>query len=225
MIKELLSVFKGHSLMERAYQRSYEMLYLTEDMFKTAKNVLRNTETTDIDIDIDDQDIEVNRFQREVRKDVFSDLLMSGSEKLPSGLALVSIVIDVERIGDYTKNIVEIAKSHTKKLTAGDFEEDLQKIEKAIEENFAKTIDCFINSDEKVAMELLTDYKWVSRLCDQKINQLIRGEDASLSVSSAVALAIYLRSIKRIYSHLRNVTTSVINPFHRIGYKPKKRDL
>ena len=37
MIKELLSVFKSDSLMERAYQRSFDMLHLTQEMFLTAK--------------------------------------------------------------------------------------------------------------------------------------------------------------------------------------------
>ncbi len=45
----------------------------------------------------------------------------------------------------------------------------------------------------------------------------------NLSVGSAVTLALYFRSLKRINGHLRNITTSVVNPFHRIGFKPKKK--
>ena len=69
---------------------------------------------------------------------------------------------------------------------------------------------------------MLKEYKWVSRKFDAKIESLIRGEDLALTSGSAVALAIYLRALKRIFSHLRNVTSSVVNPFHRIGFKPKK---
>jgi phosphate transport system protein len=222
MIKEILAVFKTNTLMEKAFQRSYEMLDITLEMFLKAKNILRKTEHIQTEFKLDDQDIEVNKYQREVRRDVFNHLVLSEGQDLTSGLVLVSIVIDIERIGDYTKNIVEIATDHHPKLRGGIFEEELLSIEEAVEENFKKTIDCFKSADEKTGMELLSQYKWVSRLCDKLIRQLINGENVSIDCGSAVALALYLRSLKRIYSHLRNVTTSVVNPFDRIGYKPKK---
>jgi phosphate transport system protein len=223
MIKEILNVFKSDSLMDRAFERSYEMLEITNEMFKESKRVLRETDNSELNIDINSQDFIVNKFQREVRKDVFNQLAMSGSEELTSGMILVSIVIDLERIGDFTKNIVEIAQNHPQRLHAGDFENELRDLENAIEDNFARTIHCFKNVDEKAAFNLLKEYKGLSRKFDKKIESLIRGEDTSLTSGSAVALAIYLRALKRIFSHLRNVTSSVVNPFHRIGFKPKKR--
>jgi len=32
-----------------------------------------------------------------------------------------------------------------------------------------------------------------------------------------------LRYLKRVSAHLKNVATSVVNPYHRIGYKEKKK--
>jgi phosphate uptake regulator len=198
LFKEIFDVFKGNSLMQRAYERSYEMLDLTNNMFKESKTVLRETDHNKIEFDINNQDSEVNKYQREVRKDVFNHLTMAGTDELSSGLILVSIVIDIERIGDYTKNIVELAMNHAKKLPAGKYEEELQKIERAVEDNFLRTIECFQTENEQDARALLKEY-------------------------SAVTLAVYFRSLKRIHSHLRNITTSIVNPFHRIGFKPKKK--
>ncbi len=225
MIKEILAVFKNDSLMDRAFDRSYEMLEKTQAMFKTAKDVLRYSDTNDIDIDINDEDSVVNKYQRDVRKDVFNHLVLAGIEDLPSGLILVSIVIDLERIGDYTKNIVDIAKNHRGKLHGGVMEEDLIKLEEAVEVNFIRTIEIFKNTDEEAGRELIKEYKWVSKLCDDRIQSLMREEITDLTPGAAVSLAIYIRSLKRIHSHLRNVTTSVVNPFHRIGYKPKKKKI
>ena len=223
MIKELLSVFQSNSLMERAFEQSYEMLDITHEMFKVSKKVLRNSDTNEFTYDINGQDSKINKFQREVRKDVFNHLAMSGSEDLSSGMILASIVIDLERIGDFTKNIVEIAQNHPQRLHAGEFEDDLITLEHAVEDTFGRTIYCFKNSDEKAAFNLLKEYKWMSKAFDAKIQSLMRGEDTTLTTGSAVALAIYLRALKRIFSHLRNVTSSVVNPFHRIGFKPKKK--
>ncbi len=222
MIKEILSVFKSNSYMDRAYQRSFEMLDITQEMFLKAKEVLRNTDTNQLDIDINDEDHKVNKYQREVRKDVFNHLVMSGVAELSSGLVLVSIVIDLERIGDLTKNIVEIAQAHPLKLIGGKFEDELARIESAVEENFALTIKCFKESDEELGRKIVTEYKWVSKSCDSILVSLMKKEDPSLDSGTAVSMALYLRALKRINSHLRNVASSVVNPFHRIGYKPKK---
>jgi Na+/phosphate symporter len=224
MIKELLSLFKENTLMDRAFQRSYEMLDLTQEMFLKSKDVLRNRDHAQVDFDINDEDSAVNKYQREVRKDVFNHLALTGVDQLASGLVLVSIVIDIERIGDFTKNIVEIAVNHPARLLAGQFEEDLNKIENAVEENFKRTIDCFKRADEEAGRELVKDYKWVSKVSDKDLMLLINEADKSLQCGSAVALALYLRALKRVNSHLRNVSSSVVNPFHRIGYKLKKKN-
>jgi phosphate transport system protein len=222
MIKEILSVFKSNTLMDRAFQRSYDMLDLTYKMYFQAKEVLRNTEHTELEFDISDEDIEVNKYQREVRKDVFNHLVLTDGEQLSSGLVLVSIVIDIERIGDFTKNIVEIALSHPQRLHGGKFEDDLLRIEDAVDDNFKRTIDVFKTSDEVAARKLIKEYKWIPRVSDKILMALVKQEDPSITSGSAAALALYFRSLKRINAHLRNVTTSVVNPFHRIGYKPKK---
>ena len=223
MIKEILSVFKSNTLMDRAFQRSYDMLDLTHKMFLQAKQVLRETEHTNLDFDIHNEDNEVNKYQREVRKDVFNHLVLTEGEQLSSGLVLVSIVIDIERIGDYTKNIIDLAQNHPRRLHGGNFEDDLVRIEQAVLENFRRTIDVFKNSDEEAAIQLLKEFKWISKLSDDCLYSLVKETDPSITSGSAVTLSLYFRSLKRINSHLRNVTTSVVNPFHRIGYKPKKK--
>ncbi len=222
MIREILSVFKANTLMDRAFQRSYDMLDLTYKMYLQAKEVLRNTEHTELEFDISDEDIEVNKYQREVRKDVFNHLVLTDGEQLSSGLVLVSIVIDLERIGDFTKNIVEIAQSHPQRLHGGKFEDDLIRIEDAVAENFCRTVEVFKNSDEQAARKLIKDFKWISKVSDESLMALVKQADPSITSGSAAALALYFRSLKRINAHLRNVTTSVVNPFHRIGFKPKK---
>lgn len=209
--------------MDRAYQRSYLMLDLTRVMFSRAKESLRQLEDDQIGIDIYDKDSEINKYEREVRRNVFNHLTVSGAAKLPSGLALVSIIIDIERIGDYTKNIVELALNHPGKLHGGKYEKDLQRVEQALEDNFAKTRDCFESCDETTAINLLEEYKWVNPICDKILIGLIKEEDKNILCGDAVSLAMYFRWLKRINSHLRNIMTSVVNPFDRIGFEPKKQ--
>jgi phosphate transport system protein len=222
MFKEWLSIFQKDTLMDRAYCRSYEMLDITQDMFLIAKTSLRYTDGIKVDVNIYNKDAEVNRFEREVRRDVFNHLAVSGVGKLPSGLVLVSIIIDIERIGDYTKNMVELALNHPGKLHGGKFESDLKRVETAVEDSFVRTRESFRAADAKGAQKLLEEYAWVSRVCDDCLYRLVKEEDKDISSGDAVSLALYFRWLKRISSHLRNITTSVVNPFDSIGFKPKK---
>ena len=219
MLKELFAIFKKDTLLDRAYRRSYEMVDITWEMFLKSKNSLRETELSKLDVNIYDRDVEVNKYQREVRRNVLSHLAVTGASDIYSGLLLVSIIIDIERVGDYTKNIVELAMNHPAKLHGGMFEEDLKRIEAAVEDMFRRVRKSFETTNVQDAEKLLSDYYWVNRLCDQHVIDYIKGVDKSISSDDAVSLALYFRYLKRINSHLRNIATSVVNPFDQIGFR------
>ncbi len=224
MFKKWLAIFRKDTLMDRAYHRSFEMLDLTHDMFLTAKESLRHREDNELDLDIKTQDQEVNRYEQQVRRHVFNHLVVSGPEVLPSGLGLVSIIIDIERIGDYTKNMVELAVVHPGKLHGGKYEEELCRFEDALEKEFTQTRKCFMDGDATLALELLDRYSWINEACDEMLYGLVREDDKNIRPGDAVTLAFYSRCLKRVNSHLRNIITSVVNPFDQIGFNPKDKD-
>ena len=45
-------------------------------------------------------------------------------------------------------------------------------------------------------------------------------EEADSVQRSAICLVILMRYIKRVASHLKNVCSAVVNPFHQIGFRP-----
>jgi phosphate uptake regulator len=222
MLKELLAIFEKDSKLDEAFHKSFEMLDITEEMFQKARMTLRETDTIDLDVSVRELDKKVNKYQREVRRGVLQHLSVAGVENLASGITLIGIIADLERIGDYTKNIVELAASHQARLSAGKREEDLVKIEKALKEAFDRLKDILNNNDETEAEALVKDYAWINPLCDKHVQGFIEEEDESLSRRSAVALAVYFRFLKRIHSHLRNIATTVYRPFHKIGFIPNK---
>jgi phosphate uptake regulator len=222
MFKKWLMLFKKDTLMNRAYQRSFEMLDITQAMFKEAKESLRQREDCEIDLGIKKTDKKVNSYEREVRRMVINHLAVIGAADLPSGLILVSIIIDIERIGDYAKNMVELALDHPGKLHGGEFEEIISRLEIGLEDNFAQTKKCFVDADAELARELLDKYAWVNDACDEIVTDVVKQKDESIKPGDAAALALYTRWLKRINSHLRNITTSVVNPFDRVGFQPKE---
>ena len=222
LIKDLLAIFKKDSKLDEAFRLSYEMLGITRDMFLQAKTSLRETETEKLDMSLYQQDKKINKYEREVRRDVLQHLAITSGEGLPSGLTLVSIIIDIERVGDFIKNILELAENHALRLHAGKNEDDLKRVESAVGEAFDRVRRILETSDADEAGACIKDYIWLNPLCDKRVAELIKGEDQSILPQDAVALALYFRYLKRIHSHLRNVTTGVYRPFHKIGFVSKK---
>ena len=50
---------------------------------------------------------------------------------------------------------------------------------------------------------------------------IVSGRAPDLSRPDAATVALFARYLKRIAAHSRNVMTSLVNPFHRIGYREK----
>lgn len=222
LLKGLSAIWGADDLIKQAWDESFEMLAIDQEMFIEATRTLRETDHTDIDPEIRRKDKTINRYEQDVRRKVMTHCTLQGPNELPSGMVLISIVIDIERIGDFCKNIAGLAGMFPRRLDGGKFEEDLQRIEEAVKYSFVQTRACLESSDEEAAMKLLEDYRWVNRLCETCVTGLINEEDENLRLGQAVALTLYLRWLKRIHGHLRNVTSSVVNPFDRIGFKVKK---
>ncbi|UCD36992.1 MAG: hypothetical protein JSW54_09145 [Fidelibacterota bacterium] len=224
MWKQLLRLFKEEDLFTQALEHSYQMLDMDFAMYEASVESLRRSDTSEISIDIFKMDKQINAYERDVRKKVMTHLAVTGSADLVSGLVLVSVVIDIERIGDYTKNIFDLARNHPARLTAGSQEQELGRIESTVTELFKHMITAFKNSDGEMARQIMDEYKEeVSAACDNITHGVVAGNIEDLKSSSeGTAVALYARYLKRIAAHSRNIITSVVNPFDRIGYPYKE---
>jgi len=219
MFKQIFEIFKSDSLFEQALSECHEMLDIDLTMFSASINSLRKSDSSKIDIDIFAMDKKINEFERDVRRKVMTHLAVGGKEDIGSGLVLVSVVIDIERIGDYTKNIYDLAVNHPKKLNGGSAEERLTEIEEISFKLFEDTIDAFKNQDIEKARGLMGFYKEkISSQSDAITHDVILGNIGDLDLGGASAVALYARYLKRIAAHSRNLISSVVNPFEKIGY-------
>ena len=222
MWKKLIELFKKDNLFEQACQEASKMLDTDAAMYEASVDALRHSDTAEVKFDIYGADKDVNRSERDVRKKVMTHLVVSGGTNLASGLSLVSVVVDIERIGDYTKNIYDLAVHHPLRLQGGPVEEKLQKVEASVTTDFKGMIEVFKHRDEDKARVIMNNYKeGLSDACEEISNSILSGSISGLDSSDATAVSLYARFLKRIASHSRNIVTSVVNPFHRIGYREK----
>ncbi len=223
MFKKFRELFSSENLLEVAYGTTVTMLEYDLKMYGAARTVLRETDLANLPFDIRRMDRKINKYEREVRRNVLTHLTVSGPENLAPGLILVSIVIDVERIGDYTKNIVELASMHPEKLDAGDRERDLLSIEDVIDEHFPVVIDVLKTQDKALGRQVMSKETRISKLSDDILGDMVRREDGRIVTRQAVSIALYARYLKRINAHLTNIASAIVNPFPRIGFREKPR--
>ncbi len=222
MFNKFKELFSSESLMEAAYTTTVKMLEFDAQMYEASRAVLRDTDDCELPFDIKKMDRKINKFEREVRRNVLTHLTVAGVSNLVPGLALVSIVISVERIGDYTKNIVELARDHEKRLGAGDQESNVQKVEAAIATHLPMALAVLRNQDKKLGREVMKAEDEISKMADAVASGLIRtGGGKHLKTGDAVCAALYIRYLKRINAHLTTICSAIVNPFARIGFREK----
>lgn len=224
MWKQLIQAWQSSNLLSLAWDESYRMLEIDHRMFNEAVRILRESDDDHVDDEIRKLDVQVNKYERDVRRKVMTHCSVVGPSELPAGMVLVSIVVDIERIGDYCKNILDLASAHPQRLQALSYDAALVEIEASIKQCFDQAADVLRDQDTETASQIMRTYrKHISETCDQIVDDVVRGKVDTLRPGDAAGLALYTRYLKRISAHLKNILSSVVNPFHRIGYKEKKQ--
>jgi len=220
MWKNLIGIFKSNALLNQAWDESLEMLDLSNKFFSEALKSLRSGDNKESLYELKKRDKEINNYQKEVRKKVvtyFSGHLETAD--LFSGLTLLSIVVDIERLGDYTKNILDLAISHDQKIISEEISDSLKMMEDEISHRFEKTREALETQDENAAKALLDTYrKDVSHSSEKIVNSILSGELKFGSEDRSAAIVLYTRYLKRLGSHLKNMTSTIVNPYDTFGY-------
>ena len=225
MWKELIKIWKSDDLLIEAWDNSYEMLQLSREMFIQSVEMLKTKAKGKTLIALKKRDKEINEFQRDIRRKVMTHLVMQAdSTDIPNGLVLLNMVVDIERVGDYSKNILDIAISNPKTLKPEKISEDLKAIEDEVLRRFDQTMEAIHSQDSEVAKELVaTHRKMVAKTSDKLVDQILKGKVTFDSESKAASVVLYARYLKRIGSHLSNIMTTLINPFESVGYVTEKK--
>ena len=220
VFKDLVNIWKSEDSLSQAWNESNDMLHLSHDIFNDAVEALRSGEKNKVLKSIKLRDEKINDYHREIRKKVVTYYSVSKDvTNIGSGLVLINIIVDIERIGDYSKNILDLAKHYPKKFVSEKFSENLSIIEKVVIDRFSTTIQAVENMDEKIADDLITSYRNdLGKISDKIVASSISGEIEIGKENRTASVALYARYLKRIGAHLKNITSSVVNPFESIGY-------
>ena len=159
MWKELTNIWRANDLSKQAWDQSCEMLELSKNIFTQAIIYLREAHNIETLKKLKKRDKEINEFQQEVRRKVLTHYSVQ-SEKvdIANGLILINMVVDIERIGDYCKNILDLAINHPTQIISEEISEDLSTIENEVQLRFDKTLEAINTQDTNIAQAMKEGY-------------------------------------------------------------------
>ena len=221
MLRELLKIFRADEPLPTASQKFAQMLKLTQEMLLEASDIYWAKQWTPKQrTALYKKDVKVNKLERKIRKLIIAHLTMDPSPtSIPYALLIMSLVKDVERLGDYAKNIAEVVDLQPEAMPDDDRVTELREIREAVETLIREAPDVFARGDEERATELTIEGRSVAKRCDEIVWDIA---DASYDGRTAVALTLGARFYKRIEGHLLNLLSGVIMPLHKLDYFDEK---
>jgi len=220
IFKEAIKLWRSDDLLHQAWDSSYEMLNLSKEMFTQSVKRLQKGGNLETLIALKKRDKEINEYQNDVRRKVLTHYSVENDVSgLSNGLILINMVVDIERIGDYSKNIVDLAINYKDTLVCEEIDDSLFMIEQEVLQRFDKTLEAIHIQDSKVADNLYRTYKEIiSARSDMLVNSVISGEKVYGDAAKSTTVALYARYLKRIGAHLKNITSILVNPFDAVDF-------
>ena len=220
IFKDILGIWKSDNLLAQAWDDSLKMLSISNDIFVQSIQYFNSGENIDAVKALKKEDQTINDYYQLVRRKVLTHYSIDKPPvETSGGLTLVNMVVDIERIGDYCKNISDLTLMRDGPMDFGELSDDIKSIEQEVESRFTKTIQAIENQDEALAENLLNNYKkMVTKVSDRIVKDIASGRIQFPDSSQGASIALYSRYLKRIGAHLKNITSTIVNPYDRIGY-------
>ena len=201
--------------------RFAQMLDDGRHAFDLAANALvGGTNPESIKDDLWSTDKRINQTERKIRRRLVSHSSTYGRGAFATDLVLMSLVKDAERIGDYSKNVFDLAALGVS--LSPETHEDLTERKSQVSQMLVRAKNIYGSENEDQAREFISEADAFCLQCDEKIDALLQTNDGA-----AAAGALAYRYFKRVVSHSLNIITSLVVPLDKLDYydeDPETRD-
>ncbi|MDH3213430.1 MAG: hypothetical protein OEM05_13185 [Myxococcales bacterium] len=217
MFRDFISIFSTDDPLGAMGERFTRMLAMTGEMALAAGRIyFEGAAPPDERKRLYAQDIQVNKLEREIRKLIVAHLsIRKRPADVPYCLYLLSLVKDVERLGDYAKNLSELIDIGGGRPPEDANVAELRTIRDHVEQVFRDAPDIVTNGDRERALKLIPEGRQYNKRCDELMKRV---GQSPYDARTAVALALGARYYKRFGGHLLNVLSSVVMPVHKLDF-------
>lgn len=121
---------------------------------------------------------------------------------------ILTLVEDIERIGDHAEDIYHFAKKLKK--TESVMKLDVRELFELSIRMFHDSIRCFVSQNVEIAHEVISLDDVVDRLYECKLDELIHKWESSVDSSFAIYNTLVVKYLERIADHAVNIAEWVI---------------
>lgn len=186
-------------------QRILHMATIINNMYAKVYEAL-DEHNVDKALEVIKMDEFVNRLDEEVNDLAIENLALLApvASDLRKVIAAIKITTDLERIGDYAKNIASFV------ITDGYINEDIKDDVKIMIDNFLTMLDhamdCYSKEDLKWAYEIPLEDENINAAFKSIVDKVKTDEN----VDHVIAMSSMLRNIERAGDHTKNVCEHII---------------
>ena len=213
----IVSAWRAERLLNQTLDEFVQMVEDCHWMYQqAATGVWENANTEDIKKAVRARDIGVNKAERSIRKKIVEHLAIRPEVATSYCLVLMSVVKDAERLGDYAKNMIEVAEYHPTYEDRNPMVDRLKAIQVTIDAMFGDVALAFRTSDTEMGAELVKVMTATTEECDDLLWKVLASE--GLSAAQGMCYGLLARYYKRFAAHLGNIATSLVMPIHKLDY-------
>ena len=201
----------GISQIESQVQR---MIADARHTFDLAMNAVTGGAVETVADEVRRTDRQINLTEIEIRRELLVHISVHGTADASEMLVFMNMIKDLERIGDYNKNIFDLALEGVSFSGAEDLEQILG-FRDELSSRIALMGEILDTRDEDRARAYIERGDQLRREFDGLVNELVHATAPALI---AVPRALLYRFLKRVAAHCANVVTAVVMPVDRLDY-------
>ncbi len=201
----------GISQIESQVQR---MIADARHTFDLAMNAVTGGAVETVADEVRRTDRQINVTEIEIRRELLVHISVHGTADAGEMLVFMNMIKDLERIGDYNKNIFDLALEGVSFSGAEDLEQILG-FRDELSSRIALMGEILDTRDEDRARAYIERGDQLRREFDGLVNELVHATAPALI---AVPRALLYRFLKRVAAHCANVATAVVMPVDRLDY-------
>ena len=188
--------------------------------FDLAMNAVTGGSVASVADEVRRTDRQINVTEMEIRRELVVHFSVHAGGDATEMLVFMNMVKDLERIGDYNKNVFDLAEEDVSFAEADDLERILG-FRDEISSRIALMGEILTVRDEERARAYIARSDELRREFDTLVNGLVHSTEPALH---AVPRALLYRFLKRITAHSMNVVTAVVMPVDRLDYYDEADD-
>ena len=170
--------------------------------------------------EIRETDRQINATEVEIRRALLVHASVHGGIDTPEVLAFMNMIKDLERIGDYNKNIFDLAEEGVS-FTESPEIDSILSLRDEVSSRISLMGEILSVRDEERARTYIERGDEMRKDFDRRVNELLHSTEAAVT---AVPKALLFRFLKRVSAHSSNVVSAVVMPVDQLDYFDESED-